>query len=180
MKKFFSLILVLAMTASLLCSPVLAADRVGKDSPNQSTTANVNIKLDPDGLIHKYCIDIEFANPMLFSYDEGIGTWDPEKYAYTGGGTAGWTAETSNTIKIVNHSDMPVKYDVTPENVVETYGDLDITIEGSTGTIDGCNPNTPVGSKNASAEVGIDGEPDNDLTETSVKLGEVLIVISKP
>lgn len=177
MKKFFSLILALVMTASLLCSPAMAA-RVGTDSPNSTSTADVNIKMDPNGIIHKYCIDIDFPDEIVFTYDEGKGTWDPEDYEYEGGRNAGWSGD--GDVKITNHSDMPVKYDVTPENVVNTYGELQITIGNDTGVIDACTPNTPVGSKNATAVIGIAGVPNSALTSTAVKLGVVQVVISKP
>ena len=177
MKKFLSLVLALSMTAALLCGPAMAA-RVGKDSPDQSVTQDVNIQLDPNGIIHKYCIDIDFANPLLFTYDEGVGTWDPEEYEYTDSRSAGWSGD--GDIKITNHSDMDVKYVVTSQEVVSTYGDLTIDIANNTGIIDACAPGTVVGSKNATAVVGVSGVPNNALTSSAVKLGEVKVVISKP
>lgn len=177
MKKFLSLVLALAMTASLLCSPVLAV-REGKDSPNQQSTVDVNIKLDPGGIVHKYCIDIEFPDPIVFTYDEAVGTWDPEEYQYTGGGTAGWSG--NGDIKITNHSDMDVKYVVTSKDVVNTYGDLTINIANNTGIIGGCTPGTAVGSKNATAVISISGTPNSALTAAAVKLGVVEVTISKP
>ena len=177
MKKFFSLVLALAMTATLLCSPVLAA-RTGSDSPDQSVTQDVKIKLDPNGIIHKYCIDIDFPAEILFTYDEGVGTWDPEKYAYDGSRSAGWSG--NGDIKITNHSDMPVKYTVTSQEVVNTYGDLTINIANNTGSINACTVGTEVGSKNATAVVGVNGEPNSALTSSAVKLGEVKVVIAKP
>ena len=177
MKKFLSLVLALSMTTALLCGPAAAA-RVGKDSPDQSVTQDVNIQMDPDGIVHKYCIDIEFSNPLLFTYDEGVGTWDPEEYEYTGSRTAGWSG--NGDVKITNHSDMDVKYVVTSQEVVATYGNLTIDIANNTGIIGACAPGTAVGSKNATAVVGVSGVPNSALTSNAVKLGEVKVVISNP
>ena len=180
MKKSLSIILALSMTVALLCNPAMA-ERVGKDTPDTTSTMDVTINLDPGDLTHKYYIDIEFG-ALEFTFAEGDKTWDPEKYDYNKTSSdGGWSGD--GRIKIVNHSDERVKYVISPQNVVDTYGELAVTVDGSTsttGTIDGCTPGIADGSMNASATVGVSGTPDSSLTATSVKLGEVQVVISKP
>lgn len=177
MKKILSFVLALVMMTTLLCSPAMAA-RVGTDSPDQTMTQDIKIQLDPGGIVHKYCNDIEFPDPIVFTYDEAVGIWDPEKYAYTGGGSAGWSG--NGDIKITNHSDMPVKYVVSTQDVVATYGALTVNVANGNGLIEGCTVGTAVGSKNATAVLSISGTPNNALTTSAVKLGEVKVVISNP
>ena len=177
MKKVLSFVLALVMMTTLLCSPALAA-RVGTDSPDQTTVQDIKIKLDPAGIVHKYCIDIEFPDPLVFTYSEEGGTWDPEEYNYVGGGVAGWSG--NGNIKITNHSDMPVEYVVSTQDVVATYGALTVNVANGTGEIERCTVGTAVGSKNATAVLSISGPPNSALTTTAVKLGEVKVVISKP
>ena len=176
MKKTLSIILALSMTVALLCNPALAT-RVGQDTPNTTATMDVNIKLESD-VEHKYYIDIDFG-ALEFTFAEGEKTWDPEKYDYDKtSADGGWSGD--GNIKIVNHSDEAVKYDISVQNVVDTYGRLSVSVAGETGTIDGCVPGMTVGDRNASATVSVSGTPDDSLTASVKKLGEVTVVISKP
>ena len=81
-------------------------------------------------------------------------------------------------MKITNHSDLPVNYAVTAENVVPTYGTLSIDVTGGTGTIEKCNVGDTIGSKNATATFKVSGTP--TVSEiTAQKLGEILVTITK-
>lgn len=181
MKKLFSIILALSMTVALLCNPALAltpaGEREAKDSPNQQNTVDVKIQMDPNGVVHKYCIDIEYTENMVFTYDEGGGTWDPNDYEYKDRRASRWIGE--GEITIINHSDRSVHYDITPENVSRNYGDLTVHVSHPTDTtIGACSPGTEDGSMKAKATITVSGDPNENLTSTPVVLGQVRIVIS--
>jgi len=178
MKKYLSLILVMALLSSRLCMGVSAA-RVGTDDPSSNTSVDVNIKMDDSGLQHKYCVEIEFQN-MLFVYTLGNSTWDPEKYDYTEGTTEDrWVPETSATIKITNHSDLPIKYELSDVNTVSTYGNLSVNFSSESGNIGGCTPGMNPGDMFATSDVSLSGVPNDNLTSNEVKLANIKLVISK-
>ena len=174
MKKIISLALAIVMLACLLCMPAYA-ERTGSDSPDQSVNAEVQVRVDEDDLLHKYSVDIDYADVMVFTYTKG-GTWDPEKYTYNDA-TGEWD---SKTVKVTNHSDMPIKYTATATVSVSTYGNLDILISNSTGTVAACYPGVVLGSKFAEMVLTIGGVPNDNLGETPVKLGNLTIAITNP
>lgn len=178
MKKYLSLILVMALLSSMLCMGV-SAERVGTDDPASTNSFDVNIKMNDDALQHKYCVEIEFQN-MLFVYTLGNSTWDPEKYAYTEGTTSDrWVAETSTAIKITNHSDLPIKYALSDENYDSTYGNLTVNFSSESGDIGGCTPDTNPGDMSVTSTVSLHGVPNDNLTSTEVTLANIKLVISK-
>ena len=80
--------------------------------------------------------------------------------------------------KIVNHSDLSVNYNVERDNVVGTYGPLDIEVTDATGTIEKCNVGDALGSHNATATFKVTGTP--TVAEiTAQKLGEIKVTITK-
>lgn len=181
MKKLFSIILALSMTVALLCNPALAltpvGEREGKDSPNQENTVDVKIQMDPNGVVHKYCIDIEYTENMVFTYDEGVGTWDPNDYVYKDRREPGWSG--AGEITIINHSDRSVNYNITPANVSRNYGDLTVHVSHPADTtIGACRPGIADGSMKAKATITVSGAPNENLTSIPVVLGQVKIVIS--
>lgn len=177
MKKFFSFVLALAMTASLLCSSALAAPAGADDPSGFSSNHEVKIQKVGGDVIHRYSVDIEYES-MVFTYTAADETWDPDTYKYAGEANAatGWSG--NGDVKIINHSDLGIRYQVSARGEVDNYGDLDITVDGASGTIDACAPGIAVGSKNATAEVGVSGTPTSALKGEAVHLGYVDVTIS--
>ena len=156
MKKIFSMGLALSMAVALLCNPVMA-ERQGKDTPDFGASADVKIMFDPGDLVNKYYLDVEFEN-MKFVYHEGSRDWDPEKHEYDNIVDGAW--EGNGGLTMVNHSDQAVKYSVTGELTVETYGRLSIVVDEATksGIIAACAEGAQNGVS-ASTEVSGEGKP---------------------
>lgn len=173
MKKlvFIVLVAVLCLTLSI---PALAAGTVEAAYTGQSSQADVNITINGE-VVHVYLVDIEFTNNPTFTYSTGS-KWDPDNYQYVPSGTAEWAGQGS--VKITNHSDLPVDYAVTSQNVVDTYGPLSIDVTDGTGTIDKCNVGDTKGSHFATATFKVSGTPTVSEIDTQ-KLGEILVSITK-
>ena len=175
MKKIISLALAIVMLACLLCMPAYA-ERTGSDSPNQSVSAEVQVRVDENAINHKYSVDIDYADDVLvFTYTKH-GTWDPESYEYS----EAWGEWDTHTITITNHSDMPIKYTATANVTEKGYGDLDIAMENSTNTIAACYPGISQTGQFAEIVLTIDGIPNDNLDETPKKLGNINISITNP
>lgn len=165
-KAIISAMLCVAMCLCLVL-PAFAAEEVS------SGTHDVNVTINGE-VIHVYRVEIEFT-AMAFTYSTGS-KWDPDNYQYTPNGEPSWSDE--GTVKITNHSDLPVNYAVTTENVVDTYGPLTLNVTGGTGTIAKCEVGTAYGSKNATVTVAVEGTP--TVSEiTAQKLGEIKVTITK-
>lgn len=165
-KAIISAILCVAMCICLVL-PAFAAEEVNSGSRDVNVTINGEV-------IHVYLVDIDFNVPT-FTYSTGS-KWNPDDYKYEPNSTAVWTGE--GTVKITNHSDLPVNYAVTAENVVNTYGPLTLNVTGGTGTIEKCEVGTVYGSKNATATFTVSGTP--TISEiTAQKLGEIKVTITK-
>lgn len=171
-KRMFVLAMVLVL--SLLCSvSAFAAGTTEAEYSGQTGSKDVVITINGE-VVHVYKVDLEFTTPV-FQYSTGS-KWDPDNYQYVPSATATWAGEGS--VKITNHSDLPVNYTVVSQNVVNTYGTLSIDVTGGTGTIDKCNVGDDVGSHNASATWKVSGTP--TVSEISnQKLGEIRVTISK-
>lgn len=165
-KAIISAILCVAMCLCLVL-PAFAAEEVS------SGTHDVNVTINGE-VIHVYRVDIEFNVPT-FTYSTGS-KWDPDNYQYTPNGEPSWSGE--GKVKITNHSDQPVNYAVTPENVVDTYGPLTLKVTGGNGIIEKCEVGTTYGSKNATVTVAVEGTP--TVSEINAqKLGEIKVSITK-
>ena len=80
-------------------------------------------------------------------------------------------------VKITNHSDLPINYTVAAENVVKTYGPLDIEVTGGTGTVDKCNVGDAKNSHFATATYKVTGTP--TVSEiTAQELGKITVTIT--
>lgn len=178
MKKLLSIVLAVAMMATLLCVPAFAAPdgKTEGEYTGQTSQTDVNIQLNDD-LIHMYSVDIIFPTQLLFTYNTGTGKWDSEKFAYVEtDGVVGWTIP-DNTITIDNYSDLPVNFSITSQDVVNTYGALSVGFGNPTGSLPAC---VPGGTKQtATSTVTLTGTPNAALTETVVKLGTVKVTITK-
>lgn len=172
MKKIFAIVLS-AVLCLCMAVPAFAAGTPEAGYTGQTSGQDVNITISGD-MVHVYLVDIEFTNPT-FTYSSGS-KWNPETYQYEPSAGATWTG--TGTVKIVNHSDLSVNYNVERDNVVGTYGPLDIEVTGATGTIEKCNVGDVRGSHNATATFKVTGTP--TVAEiTAQKLGEIKVTITK-
>lgn len=172
MKKIFAIVLS-AVLCLCMAVPAFAAGTPEAEYTGQTSGQDVNITINGD-MVHVYLVDIEFTNPT-FIYSSGS-KWNPDTYQYEPSAGATWTG--TGTVKITNHSDLPVDYTVAKENVVNTYGPLDIEVTGGTGTIEKCNVGDARGSHNATATFKVTGTP--TVAEiTAQKLGEIKVTIAK-
>ena len=174
MKRTMSLVMAIVMLACLLCMPAYA-ERTGSDTPNQSVDAEVQVRVNENDIVHKYSVDIDYADVMVFTYTK-TGTWDPDAYTYSNV-SGSWDKK---EVKVTNHSDMPIKYTAVAEATVTTYGELDIVVSNASGTIDACYPGIVQGSRNVEMELTISGTPNDKLGTTAVKLGNLTISITNP
>ena len=172
MKKILAIALCVVL-CFCMAVPAFAAGTPEAAYTGQDGSQDVNITISGD-IVHVYLVDIEFTSPA-FTYSTGS-KWNPENYKYepSTGGT--WDGE--GTVKITNHSDLKIDYTVVKENVVNTYGPLDIEVTGGTGTVDKCNVGDAKGSHNATATFKVTGTP--TVSEINAqKLGEITVKITK-
>lgn len=174
MKKIISAILCAALCLCMAL-PVFAAGTVEGEYPGQSNSTDVKITIG-GAVVHVYSVDIEFNN-ATFTYSSDSYKWNPDNYTYEHDADAAWNG--NGTVKVINHSDLKIDYSITAENVVSTYGPLNIVLDGSTaGTIEACTVDTTKGSKNATATYTVTGTPTTANVEAQ-KLGEIKVTISK-
>ena len=175
MKRLLATALATLMLASLCCTSALAV--TGVDDPTSNTEVPVQITMDMD-TDHKYFVDIDYPDPMVFTYSSSV-QWDPESYSYVGAESAdvpaGWSAP--QTIRITNHSDMPINYAATAAVTNRNYGDLGIDIQSGSGNIAACAPGTVRGTQFAEFSIGITGVPSESLDGKQVTLGSIDIAI---
>lgn len=173
MKKILAIALCVVL-CFCMAVPAFAAGTEEAAFTEQSKSQDVNITVSGD-ITHVYLVDIEFTSPT-FTYSTGS-KWNPDNYKYEPITNAEWTGGVG-TVKITNHSDLPINYNVEKENVVKTYGNLDIEVTGGTGTIEKCEVGTNRGDKNATATYKVTGNP--TVSEiTAQKLGEIKVTITK-
>lgn len=172
-KAIISAMLCVAMCLCLVLPAFAAEGQTEAEYTGNTDSTDVKVTINGD-VIHVYSVDINFNVPT-FTYSTGS-KWDPDNYQYKPSETATWAGE--GTVTITNHSDLPVNYTVTAENVVNTYGPLDIVVANGTGTIAKCEVGTARGSMNAKATFTVSGTP--TVSEiTAQKLGEIKVTITK-
>ncbi len=172
MKKILVCVMVLALC---LCATIssFAAGTNATAYDGETKSNDVNITINGE-VVHVYLVDIVFDAPT-FTYSSGS-VWDPENYVYKPNATATWSGE--GTVKIVNHSDLPVTYKVEATDLVDTYGALTIPVTNGDGTIAKCEVGDARGSHNATATYTVSGTP--TVSEiTAQKLGSILVTITK-
>lgn len=172
MKKILAIALCVVL-CFCMAVPAFAAGTPAATYTGQDKSQDVNITINGD-ITHVYLVDIEFTSP-IFTYSTGS-KWNPENYKYepSTGGT--WDGE--GTVKITNHSDLKIDYTVVAENVVNTYGPLQIDVTVGPGTVEKCNVGDVRGSHNATATYKVTGTP--TVSEiTAQKLGEITVTITK-
>ena len=169
---------ILAAVLSVVLCLFMALPAFADGTPEASYTGDnesVDVKVTISGeVIHVYLVDIEFTN-TTFTYSTGS-KWDPTDYTYKPNAGGEWSG--TGSVKIINHSDLPVNYTVEKEDVVTTYGPLDIEVANGTGTIEKCTPETNRGDMNATATYAVTGTP--SVSEiTAQKLGSIKVTIAK-
>lgn len=173
MKKILAIALCVVLCFCMAVPAFAAEGTPEADYKGQTGNQNVNITISGD-VIHVYLVDIEFTNPT-FEYSTGS-KWDPDTYQYKPSTSGTWTGEGS--VKITNHSDLPINYTVAAENVVNTYGPLQIDVTVGPGTVDKCNVGDAKNSHFATATYKVTGTP--TVSEIAAqKLGEIKVTISK-
>lgn len=172
MKKILAIALCVVL-CFCMAVPAFAAGTVADEYTGQDGQQDVHITINGD-IVHVYLVDIEYTNPT-FTYSSGS-RWNPETYQYEFDATATWMNQ--GTVKITNHSDLPINYEVKKANVVNTYGPLDIEVTDGTGTIEKCNVGDAKSSHNATATFKVTGTP--TVSEiTAQKLGKITVTITK-
>ena len=172
MKKILAIALCVVL-CFCMAVPAFAAGKPEAEYDGESKGEDVNITISGK-ITHVYLVDIEFTSPT-FTYSTGS-KWNPENYKYEPITAATWAG--TGSVKITNHSDLPINYNVEKENVVKTYGDLDIEVTGHTGTIEKCEVGMTRGQQNATATFKVIGTP--TVSEiTAQKLGKIKVTITK-
>lgn len=171
MKKF----LIIALTLAMLCSLFTVnafAETVTTPGVTPGGSASSDVKIQLGGSVtNVYSVDIEFTG-MTFVYGANA-TWNPseKKYDYTA--DASWT---EGSIKITNHSDLPITYKATNETEVTTYGTVKLAMTNSTNTIAKCEiGGTPVPEI---INVTLTGVPSRLNHTGEVKLTSITVAIS--
>lgn len=173
MKKILAIALCVVLC---FCMAVPAFAAEGKvEGEYTGDTGSQDVKITISGaVVHVYLVDIEYTNPV-FTYSSGS-KWNPNEYQYEPSTAATWMGEGS--VKIINHSDLKVDYTVVKENVVNTYGPLDIAVTDGTGTIEKCNAGDEKSSHYATVTYKVTGTPTVAEIEAK-KLGEIKVTITK-
>ncbi len=171
MKKFLSLTLVLAMLAAMLCIPTFAA----KETLEGAGSQDIDVYLELNGSVqHKYSVDIDYDS-MTFIYNASGFKWNISENGYSYSyGDSDWTTDTQ-TVKITNHSDMPIKYTVTMETV-EAYDALTFELSNPTKNLPACTPDTTYGSNNGTVGVTVSGDLPADAVD-GAKMGILKVKI---
>ena len=172
MKKILAIALCVVL-CFCMAVPAFADGTPEAEYTGQTGKQDVNITIS-GGISHVYLVDIEYTNPT-FEYKSGS-KWNPDNYQYEPATETTWSG--TGIVKIINHSDLEVKYTVEKASVATTYGPLDIEVTGGTGTVDKCNVGDARGSHNATATFKVTGTP--TVSEINAqKLGEITVAITK-
>lgn len=176
MKKILAAVLSVVLCLFMALPAFADEAETGKteiEYPGQDASQDVKVTISGE-VVHVYLVDIEFTNPV-FAYSTGS-KWDPTDYTYKPNAGGEWSG--IGSVKIINHSDLPVNYTVEKKDVVTTYGSLDIEVANGTGTIGKCTPDTNRGDMNATATYSVTGTP--TVSEiTAQRLGSIKVTIAK-
>lgn len=185
MKKLIAIIVTTLLILSLMSVNIFADDfTIGGEKGTEANdftggNASKDVIISITGeVVNVYAVDIEFGD-MEFAYSTGM-KWDPTDYTYKPQeGSVAWTS-TSNTIKVRNHSDLPIVYNVAAEGLVSTYGPLNINVTNGEDVQVGASGvgTTSETAPNATTTITVTGTP-NVSAATKVKLGSVKVTVSK-
>lgn len=185
--KIFTGLLTLAMVMATSVT-VFAATAPGSTTANTdgfSETINVQAKY-ADVMTTPDVISVDVSwGAMQFTYSEGgTKTWNADSHTYTENSKAGW-AESGNTVKLTNHSNVDVKATLSFDAKTEYNGitgtfkyDNGKSAEGGAITLNAGVENKPGAADYVNATLKLGGElPDNVSSFTNV--GTVTVTISK-
>ncbi|MBQ2865767.1 MAG: hypothetical protein IJE90_04535 [Clostridia bacterium] len=161
MKKYLSMILVVAIAAMLSISAFAAPTSASSTVPGNQ---NIDVTLGITGEIgHRYSVDIEYDGTLTFIYNASGVNWtvtEKEGYSYSySQDTEGWTTDTKN-VKIINHSDLELGYTVSMAKETK-YDALNFTLnngETAIDTLDACTVDTPYGTIKKTVTVAVTGD----------------------
>lgn len=178
MKKYLSLILVLALLSSMLCMGVSAAPTTASTNVPDSIPVDVTLGLT-GSVAHRYSVDIEYTGEMKFTFNASGISWEvgEKDYSYSEG-NSGWT-DNDQTLTIINHSDLALGYTVTMAKLPK-YNALTFTLGGAdkaTGTLAACTTVTPFGTIKDSVEVVVTGDIPLDASNND-KMGTLNIAFN--
>ena len=161
MKKYLSMILVIAIAAMLSISAFAAPTSASSTVPGNH---NIDVTLGITGEIGLgYSVVIEYDGTLTFIYNASGVDWtvtEDEGYSYSySKDTKGWTTDTKN-VKIVNHSDLKLGYTVSMAKDAK-YEDLTFTLNGNdttTGTLNACTVDTNYGDIFGTVVFAVEGD----------------------
>ena len=170
MKKLFTILLAVAMLASMSVTAFAADDTVTTDGGSKDISVNAKY-VDGVSTPDVISADIEWG-AMEFTYSVG-GTkvWDAQTHQYTvTGATSGWS-ENGNTVKVTNHSNVDVKATFTYDNskTADSTGAVSLAA-GVVGQVSAADYVT--------ATLKLSGEPSNTMTDFT-KVGTITVKITK-
>ena len=108
MKKLFTILLAVAMLASMSVTAFAADDTVTTDGGSKEISVNAKY-VDEGTTPEVISADIEWG-AMEFTYSVGgVKVWDAQTHQYTVTDATGGWSENGNTVKVTNHSNVDVK-----------------------------------------------------------------------
>lgn len=108
MKKLFTILLAVAMLASMSVTAFAADDTVTTDGGSKDISVNAKY-VDGVSTPDVISADIEWG-AMEFTYSVGgVKVWDAQNHQYTVTDATGGWSENGNTVKVTNHSNVDVK-----------------------------------------------------------------------
>ena len=149
MKKFLSLVLAIALALSISAVTAFAVEET-LDGSSNSTTGEVIVNINgATDLVPVYSVDVAWDS-LDFAYNfTNTDVWNPEDHVYDTTGGGGWS-NTSSTITVTNHSNVPVKAmasfagnasSLTRNDVTASISNPSFTINSAVGTAPTAAPN---------------------------------------
>ncbi len=191
MKKFFAILLAVALMASMSISAFAATELTTSPAENKGAGEyEIGVKAKYNngvGTSETVSVDIEWGK-MEFTYSVG-GTkeWNADSHTYTvKNGTSAWT-ESGNTITLTNHSNVDVKatftYTDNANNANKltgnfTYDNNKTADANGAITLTKATENDTVNVDKVTATLKLSGTPDSTLTDFT-KVGNVTVKITK-
>lgn len=165
MKKTLSLILALVLILSL-STTVLAAE-----SQSQDVTAKYEKTENEDAI---YNVDIAWGD-LTFTYSEHTEkTWNPATHTYDEETTGGWD-KTESTVTVTNHSNVAVTVAMALTPVAGTG--VNVSLTGGNGTLAAGVEGDVAGAASVTGTLKISGKPNDTVTASGVKVGEITVTI---
>lgn len=186
MKKLFSLVLAIGMTAILPLSVAAAETNasLGQTKPSQDISVSAKYRNDTK-TNDVISVSVEWG-AMQFTYmDGGTKVWNPEDHSYSVSSPTHWWDTTGNTVKVVNHSNVAVKASFTyaAESGSDltgafTYNNNKTADDRGAIALAAGEVNNKDGADHVTATLTLSGKPANSLVDYT-KVGKVTVSVSK-